>query len=93
LRKEFKVDSIDFSDIRRTELTIGRNQTTLAGLKDLQILNIEGPQVTDDWLDRMAAMKSLRQVIIGGAQVSEEAIARLHRSLPEVQIYVNGRPK
>ena len=38
-------------------------------------------------------MKSLRQVMIGGAQVSDEAIARLHRLLPEVQVYVNGRPK
>jgi hypothetical protein len=36
-------------------------------------------------------MRSLHQVIIDGAQVSDEAIQRLHGSLPEVEIYVNGR--
>jgi non-ribosomal peptide synthetase component E (peptide arylation enzyme) len=57
------------------------------------LVSPDSPQVTDAWLDRMAAMKSLRHVMIGGAQVSDEAIARLHRSLTEVQIYVDGRPK
>ena len=59
----------------------------------LEILQIDGPQVTDLWLDRLAAIKSLKEVQIGGAQVSDEAIARLHRSSSQVQIYVDGRPR
>jgi hypothetical protein len=80
-----------------TELGIGSEGCTdaglakLVGLTNLRTLNIAGPQITDAWLDRIAAMKSLRQVIIGGAQVSDEAIQRLHHSLPEAEIYVNGR--
>ncbi len=58
-----------------------------------ETLQIDGPQITGAWLDRMATMKPLRQLMIGGGRVSDEAIARLHRSLPEVQIYVNGRPR
>jgi hypothetical protein len=62
-----------------------------AGLANLEILQFDGPQVTDLWLDRVAAIKSLKEVQIGEVHVSDEAIARLHRSLPEVQIYVDGR--
>ena len=36
-------------------------------------------------------MKSLREVLIGGAQVSDEAIQKLHRGLPDTEIYVDGR--
>lgn len=82
-----------------TELGIGSDGCTdagissLAGLTNLRTLNVVGSQVTDAWLDRMATMKSLRQVEIGVDRVTAEAIARLHRSLPQVQIYVNGLPK
>jgi hypothetical protein len=82
-----------------TELYMGSDRCTdaclanLSGLKKLQNLYVEGPKVTDVWLDRMAAMKSLRLVIVCRSQVSDEAIARLHRSLPDVQIQLSGRPK
>jgi hypothetical protein len=80
-----------------TDLGIGSEACTdaglakLVGLTNLRTLQITGPQISDAWLDRIAAMRSLRQVIIDGAQVSDEAIQRLYRSLPEVEIHVNGR--
>jgi hypothetical protein len=58
-----------------------------------ETVNVFGPQVTDLWLDRLAVMKSLRQVQIGGAQVSDKSIAMPHRSLAEVQIYLEGRSR
>jgi internalin A len=82
-----------------TELGIGSEGCTdvgldkLVGLTHLETLNIAGPQVTDAWLDRVAAMKSVRNVMISGARISDEAIKRLHRSLPEVHLYVDGRPR
>ncbi len=82
-----------------TELGIESSRCTdsglagLVGLTKLVALSVDGPQVTDAWLDRMAALKSLRNVQIWNAQVSEEAIARLHRALPDIQIFVDGRPR
>jgi internalin A len=80
-----------------TELGIGSEACTdaglakLVGLTNLRTLQINGSRISDAWLDRITAMRSLRQVIIDGAQISDEAIQRLHRSLPEVEIFVNGR--
>ncbi len=62
----------------------------LAGLQ-LDTLHIEGPQVSDPWLVRIGRMKSLRHVILLGAQVTDEAIAKLKASLPEADLYINGR--
>jgi hypothetical protein len=36
-------------------------------------------------------MKSLREIMIGGAQLSDDAIQKLHGSLPDAEIYVDGR--
>jgi hypothetical protein len=65
---------------------------SLAGLK-LDTLQIEGPQVSDLWLDRIGKMKSLHHVILLGAQVTDEAIAKLKASLPEAELYINGRTR
>ena len=80
-----------------TDLGIGSERCTdaglakLAGLKNLRTLNLGGPQITDAWLARIASMKSLREVQIGGSKLSDEAIQELHRSLPDAEIYVDGR--
>ena len=66
---------------------------TRVGLTNLRTLDIAGPRITDAWLDRIAAMKSLREVNIGGSHLSDEAIQRLHRALPKLVIYINGRQK
>jgi hypothetical protein len=63
---------------------------SLAGLK-LDTLHIEGPQVSDAWLAGIGKLKSLRHVILLGAAVTDEAIAKLKRSLPEAELYINGR--
>jgi hypothetical protein len=82
-----------------TDLGIGSEGCTdaglvnLVGLTNLRTLNIVGSPIADAWLDRIAAMKSLREVHLNAAQISDEAMQRLHRSLPETEIYVNGRRK
>jgi hypothetical protein len=65
----------------------------LVGLTHLETSYFAGPQGTGAWPDRIAAMTSVRYVRISGARVGDEAIERLHRSRPEVYIYVDGRPR
>jgi hypothetical protein len=82
-----------------TELGVGSDGCTEAGmahlsrLTNLRTLNLAGAPVTDAWLDRIAGMKALRELHIESAQLSDEAVARLRRALPLVQVYVGGRPR
>ena len=58
----------------------------LAGLKQLQTLDLFGTQVTDAGLKHLAGLKRLRTLVLGSTQVTGKGKADLKKALPNLEI-------
>jgi hypothetical protein len=59
----------------------------LAGVRQLQVLGLNYTGATDAGLTHLAAMKALRQVRLQETRVTTEAVNRLRRSRPELDVH------
>ena len=59
----------------------------LAGLKDLQELDLSSTQVTDVGLMELAELKNLKTLNLGGTKVTEGCLMNLRKALPGCRIY------
>lgn len=59
---------------------------TLAGLTELEELDLHDTAVTDGGLPLLATLTALKKLDLRGTKVTEQGIADLSRSLPECQI-------
>jgi hypothetical protein len=59
----------------------------LAGVRQLQVLCLNYTGATDAGLTHLAAMKALRQVRLQETRVTTEAVNRLRRSRPELDVH------
>ena len=60
----------------------------LKGLERLKALYLEDTQITDAGLEHLKGLKRLEKLYVGHTSVSEAGVCELHKSLPEVQVYV-----
>jgi hypothetical protein len=58
----------------------------LAGLKQLQWLNLTKTQVTDAGLKHLAGLKQLRLLLLTNTKVTDKGIADLKKALPNLVI-------
>lgn len=68
----------------------------LAGMGRLDVLVVNGEADPDAWLDRIAARRPGRLTILvldGAAGVGDEAVARLRRAHPDLEVHINGRKR
>jgi internalin A len=71
--------------LRNTQITdAGLNQLT--GLTNLSELDVSGTRITDCGLKALARLKNLRTLSLSRNQVTNEALNRLHHSLPDLRI-------
>jgi hypothetical protein len=59
----------------------------LHNLPKLKTLQLAGRQFTDGWLQHLRGLTSLRELVLLDTGVSDEAVDRLQRELPNCQIY------
>jgi hypothetical protein len=55
-------------------------------LTDLEVLIAQNVQMTDAGLDHLAGLKKLKRLEIQGNRVSDAAVARLKKVLPELEV-------
>ena len=58
----------------------------LAGLPNLEVLLLQGAQLTDAGLEPLAKLKTLRQLDLRGNKLSDDAVAKLQAALPAATI-------
>lgn len=57
---------------------------------NLKVLDLRGPQISEELLSDLAACRSLRYLYLQQTTISGDAVARLEESLPMCRIFTNG---
>ncbi|MCC9605600.1 hypothetical protein LOC68_22135 [Blastopirellula sp. JC732] len=85
LTKLTKLESLTIESDKVTDKVI----PSLQGLPKLKYLNLGGSAISDDGIDELAKIKTLREVILG-PQITKEGAARLKEALPQCKITLVG---